>query len=134
MPRCTHIENGKRCGAMGPEGDPVLCVFHDPARAEEAQEMRRKGARTTNAKRNPEEPLPDTSGLPWPPTTMEDVSAWLGRVSQAIVTGEIEPRRARELTYTLRAHREVLQELEQGRKADELLKAHEERKAAMGAR
>lgn len=129
---CAHIkDDGDRCGTyVSDEGD--LCVFHDPARRAEAQAMRSKGARTTNRKRAGTDPLPGFEELE-PPTTLAGVAEWQARVAVAMARGEITGSRGKDLTYALRAQREVLEKTELGGKADELLQAMKEAQRQRGA-
>ncbi len=94
--------------------------MHHPARKDIVQEARRRGAAATKARR--QEKFPDFSDLSMP-QTLADVAVWHGRVSEALVRGELDPRRGHEITFCLRALKETLEATEHGEKADRLLEA-----------
>jgi len=127
MARCTATkQDGERCSIELGEGKEGLCLWHDPARKAEAQAARRRG------NENRDEPVPEFSDLP-EPTTLDAVAGWQARIAVLLAKGDLSSKRARDLTYALRAQREVLERTEQGRQAEELLEAVREAKRARRA-
>lgn len=106
--RCRHVkEDGERCG-MVRNIDPStgFCVWHDPARKQEAANMRRKGGKESGARakaRKPAVRVVNADECPPPPTTLEEATHWLSWLSWAVTTGKIDGRTAHESAYALRA-------------------------------
>jgi hypothetical protein len=97
---------GGTCRQILGIGTSGLCPFHDPARAEEVTEMRRRGARAGNALRAAE--MVD-SPPPEDPQTLEDVTRWHSWITGALARGQIDKATATGLAYNLQQHRAALQ-------------------------
>lgn len=81
-----------------------LCIHHDPAKGEEAQAMRRRGAAAANAR----EPQPDDAPPPPEPQTLEDVVRWHSWIAVALARGQIGKAEATGLAYNLQQLRGAL--------------------------
>ena len=126
--QCTKVKaDGIRCEAHAQRGRP-FCFQHDPDRADEARESQRRSAEANRRNRR-EEPLPDFSDLSLP-DTLEEVAEWQARVSEALVRGELDPRRAHELGYNLRALKETLEATKSLAKATKLMEEIERLRAS----
>jgi hypothetical protein len=83
--RCESLKrDGTRCGAPALAGS-ARCYFHDPAKAEERQQARRRGAKTRNRK-----PPPPTHDLTL--GTVTDVAKALAKVINEVRRGTLEPK------------------------------------------
>ena len=88
--RCRHIkDDGERCGVTWGLSDAGLCLHHDPERAEEVMEARRRGGRATARKLHSPGLAP--SDLP-PLDSPQAASKWLAIVGEAVATGRLGHR------------------------------------------
>ena len=125
--QCTKVKaDGIRCEAHAQRGRS-FCFQHDPARADDIREAHKRSG-DTNRRHRKEEPLPDFSDLGLP-ETLEEVAEWQARVSEALVRGELDPRRAHELGYNLRALKETLEATKSLAKATKLMEEIERLRA-----
>lgn len=70
-----------------------LCLFHDPKRRKELMGMSYRGGKNRIPK--------PTKSLPLP-KTMEDAKKWEAEVAKQLWDGNLDPRRAREITQAIR--------------------------------
>lgn len=111
MSQCVFVkDDGERCATGFGLSDAGLCYAHDPERAEERQEARKKGARTVNATRKTIRTvaLEDTPGEL---DSLEDVARWLKWTALALATGKIDARTGSEITKALKELRPTLERL-----------------------
>lgn len=95
-PRCSAITSkGERCRQSSTVSDSGLCLFHDPARAEERRRAQERGGEANGAP-----VLPD--GLPPRPESLSDVAAYLGWIVDATARGVLDRLTAGRLSSTLK--------------------------------
>jgi hypothetical protein len=92
---CRQIVTSKGSG---------LCIHHDPARAQEATEARRRGALVANSR----EPQPDDVPPPPAPKSLQDVCDWLSWVTGALARGQVDKATGTGCTYALQQLRQSL--------------------------
>jgi hypothetical protein len=80
------------------------CVHHDPTRAEEAADMRRRGGQAAHTR----EPKPDDVPPPPEPKTLAEVIQWHSWTATALARGQIDKGVAGGLTYCLQQLRGAL--------------------------
>lgn len=108
MPRCTATaSHGGQCGMrLGIRNG--LCLFHDPARVEEAAAARARGTAHANARRQrkvgAEDPIPDLE------MTLDGIAHRLAWVNQQLATGKIPAGVASTMTYNLNNLRMALKD------------------------
>lgn len=91
------------------------CIWHDPARAAEATEVRRKG-RIANART----PSPDDVPPPPGPDTLAQVIAWHTWTAGGLARGQLDKATATSLTYCLMQLRAALVSRDLEREVEEL--------------
>jgi hypothetical protein len=98
-------ESGAPCRQIVGLNGSGKCIHHDPLRAEEATEMRRRGAQTANAAREPQ-----SSDCPPPPAPqdLDGVCALLSWIPGAVLRGQIDRGQASAATYALQNLRTAL--------------------------
>lgn len=103
---CRHIkDDGERCGMANFDPATGLCVWHDPARKEQAAKMRHRGGKESGARvkaRKPAVRVVSPEDAPKPPETLEDALAWASWAVWAVTTGTIDARTGHEVGYILR--------------------------------
>jgi hypothetical protein len=107
----------QRCGAVTPSGEPCpvhsrgpsgLCLFHDPARREEAAAARARGrARTAQLKALGWRPQGEP---PKPPTNLDDVARWTAWVAYQVACGKLDAPRAKAIVASLSVARGAFRE------------------------
>jgi hypothetical protein len=104
--RCTAItDGGRRCRIKSGLSDAGLCLWHDPARADQAQRARTGG-------RKPKIRTADLDEVPAQPQSVEDVVEWCSWATLAVATGRIDSRTAHEIGYLARALESGLEKLD----------------------
>lgn len=131
------------CGAPKTDGEPCAsriivcekhgaCFRHDPCRAEESRAAAAAGGRATAVRRGRspgkanDVRTVDPAALPFdgPPTTIEQVHAWLAWVAYAGLVGVVDRDTAGKVAYALDKCRIAM---ERGEKMDDRLKRIEQR-------
>ena len=98
------LEGGTCRQIVGLDVESGLCVFHDPARSEEATAARHRGAAATHAR----EPEPTDVPPPPDPKVLADVIGWHSWITGALSRGQIGKSVATGLAYNLQQLRAAL--------------------------
>ena len=96
--------DGEGCRQVVGLSGSGLCLWHDPARTNEATAARRRGA--TSADSRP--PLPTDVPAPPAPDDLEGVIAWHRWITVALASGQITQDVAKGLAYNLQGLRTAL--------------------------
>jgi hypothetical protein len=97
-----------------------LCVWHDPARAEEAAAMRARGFETLAAKAAEEAAREVGEDLPQRPATLDDVVRWQAWIVDTLARKMIEVNRAKALSEVLSAMRGSLEKRDLAKDVEDL--------------
>lgn len=97
--------DGTRCSIRSQISDTGLCVWHDPARKDEADELRKKGQAARTPSRRAEVRTVDAKDTPGKLTDLDDLVRWAAWTAKAVATGKIDARTARETAYALTCFR-----------------------------
>ena len=112
--QCTALtQAGARCRQVGTVNDTGLCVFHDPARAEELMRLQTKGGVNSRPRVVPDD-------LPGRPETLSDVCSYLGWLVDATARGELDKDTSSKLTYALTSMRGALTQRDLERQVESL--------------
>ena len=102
MPRCQRLkDDGEPCGQSVPEGD-ALCLWHDPARVEEARKLRRSGGAKGGAVRKGNVRTIAATDALAPPETALQAKHWAAWAVHAVATGVVSPQVGQQVSSALR--------------------------------
>ena len=96
-----------------------FCLFHDPKRRKDLEAMSHRGGRNRIPKPTKTFPVPKT---------MEDVKKWAAEVAKQVYDGNLDPRRAREVTQALRQLTVALEKVDLQREVNAIKKQLKEAK------
>ena len=114
---CGHrTSNGERCRQVVGLTGSGRCVHHDPTRAEEAADMRRRGGQMANAR----ERKPEDTPAPAEPKTLADVITWHSWITGAFARGQLNKAECTGLAYNLQQLRAALVSRDLEREVEEL--------------
>ena len=92
--RCkAKTKAGTRCKQTINISKDGYCLVHDPKRKEKARAMQVLGGH--RKRKRPDKILPE-------PKTMQDVVKWSAWTAHQVAKGQLDPKRAREITTALR--------------------------------
>lgn len=77
------------------------CIWHDEARRDEADELRKKDQAGRTPSRRAEVRTVDAKDTPGPLRDLDDCVRWAGWVARAVVVGQIDARTSRECSYAI---------------------------------
>jgi hypothetical protein len=122
--QCTATTvTGERCRQLITAGDSA-CIWHSPARREEAREARQRGNDHESRRRTPAEvrtiPAEELPGEGQPPETLEEVAVWFGWLTVQLATGRLDYRVGREIGHALTGYRTALEKKDLFAKVSEL--------------
>jgi hypothetical protein len=131
MDQCVHIkDDGNRCEvkrALEETSSGLKCIWHDPARKEEAAAIRTKGRDKANIRNRQ---VLEDENCPPAPESAADVVTWSSRMAREIALGTLDPKRAQQITNSLKLFLESIKVADLERKIAELTKELERLQAS----
>ena len=119
MPRCQQLKgDGESCGQSVPEGDS-LCLWHDPARAEEAKRIRKAGGKKGGLRKGNLRTIAPTDALA-PPETAFEAKQWTAWTAHAVATGVISPQVGQQVSSALRVFLTALEKADLATEIEDL--------------
>ena len=110
---------GKRCRVSISLSKDGYCLVHDPKRQEKAHAMQVLGGH--RKRKTPDRILPE-------PKSMADVVKWAAWTVHQVAKGQLDPKRAREITTALRQLTVGIKETDYQRELNEIKKQLKEAK------
>jgi len=122
--RCAGTtKDGSRCGQKVGK-NYTYCIFHDPERKDELQEMRKRAGAVAGRSRKGRAVPPDET--PPPPESLADSLVWAAWAARAVATGDLDTSRGNSIARLLSEFRKALEKHESAEKLEEIRRAVKE--------